>query len=90
MNVHFLSKSTVGKWATGLMAAFVVLLALKMTSIGRLPLPTLVIAVIGIIGFILGVVAFLKYKDRAIMTIITLVLGLLLTIWVLAEIMFPH
>lgn len=93
MKFPLLSTTTMGKWATGLTLAFVVFLAIKMTTLAatiRLPLPTPAIAVIGMVGFIMGLLAFFRDKDRSVMVIITLVIGLLLTIWVGAEIIFPH
>lgn len=94
MKVSLLS-TTMGKWATGFTLAFVVFMALKFSGLGAsmpigLPLPTPAIAVIGMVGFIMGVLAFFEDKDRSVMVIITLVIGLLLTILVAAEIVFPH
>lgn len=90
MRMHLVPNTKAGKWAVGFTLAFIVFLAIQMTTSGALPLPTLVIALLGMIGFIVALVAFIKYKDRAILTLLSLVLGLLLTFWILAEIAFPH
>ena len=93
MKMHFWSKTTAGKWAAGLTLAFIVLMALKMIGLGatiRLPLPTPVLALLGVIGFVMGLIAVIKYKDRAILTLLSIPVGLLIIFWTIAEIAFPH
>ena len=93
MKMQFWSKTKTGQWAAGLTVAFIVLMALKMIGLGatiRLPLPTPVLAVIGVIGFIMGLIAVIKHKDRAILTLLSIPVGLLIIFWTIAEIAFPH
>ena len=93
MKMQFWSKTTAGKWAAGLTLAFIVLMALKMIGLGatiRLPLPTPVLALLGVIGFVMGLIAVIKYKDRAILTLLSIPVGLLIIFWTIAEIAFPH
>ena len=93
MKMQFWSKTTTGKWAAGLTMAFIVLMAIKMTAIGatiRLPLPTPVLALLGVIGFIMGLIAIIKYKDRALLTLLSIPVGIIIIAWTLAEIAFPH
>ncbi|MFY9903126.1 MAG: hypothetical protein WAK52_11050 [Trichococcus sp.] len=93
MKMQLWSKTTTGKWAAGLTLAFVVLMAIKMTALGaviRLPLPTPVLALLGVVGFIMGLIAIIKYKDRAILTFLSIPVGLVIILWTLAEIAFPH
>ncbi|WP_352419190.1 hypothetical protein [Proteiniborus sp.] len=44
----------------------------------RIPIPTPFIAGLGVIGFILGIVSFAKNKDRSILTILSILAGLLI------------
>ena len=93
MKMQFWSKTTTEKWAASLTMAFIVLMAIKMTAIGatiRLPLPTPVLALLGVIGFIMGLIAIIKYKERALLTLLSIPVGLVIILWTLAEIAFPH
>lgn len=90
MKIVFWPKSTAGKWAAILTLAFIVSMILKQITIGLLPLPTPVIAVLGVTGFIVGVISLIKNKERAIMTLVSIPIGLLIIIWTAAEIVFPH
>lgn len=93
MKMQFWSKTTTGKWAAGLTLAFIVLMAIKMTALGniiRLPLPTPVLALMGVIGFVMGLIAIIKYKDRAMLTLLSIPVGLIIIAWTIAEIAFPH
>lgn len=93
MKMQFWSKTTTGKWAAGLTLAFIVLMALKMVGLGaaiRLPLPTPVLALMGVIGFVMGLIAVIKYKDRALLTLLSIPVGLIIIAWTIAEIAFPH
>lgn len=93
MKMQFWSKTITGKWAAGLTLAFVVLMGIKMTALGatmRLPLPTPILALLGVVGFIMGLIAVIKYKDRALLTLLSIPVGLVIIFWTLAEITFPH
>lgn len=90
MKIYLWSKKAMGKWAASLTLLFIVLMSLKMFTLGRLPLPTPFIAGLGVIGFISGIVSFIKNKDRSILTILSIPIGLLIIFWVAAEIAFPH
>ncbi|MDD2494096.1 MAG: hypothetical protein PHE29_02770 [Tissierellia bacterium] len=93
MKIQMCSKTKAGKWAAILTLLFIVLMFLKVFTLGmfiRIPLPTPFIAVLGIIGFIMGVLSFIKNKDRTLFTILSILIGLLLIFWIAAEIAFPH
>lgn len=51
---------------------------------------TTFLAVLGVIGFIMGVIAIIKYKDRALLTLLSIPVGIIIIAWTLAEIAFPH
>lgn len=93
MKIIILSKTKTGKWASLLTLLFIILMAIKVSalaSIIRLPLPTPAIALFGIIGFILGAISIFKNKDRSLLVLLSLAIGLLIILWVAAEIAFPH
>lgn len=89
MRLNFWSKTTVGKWAGILTLLFVGLIAVKLMGL-RLPLPTPFIAGLGLIGFVMGLISIIKDKDRSIMTVLSIPVGLLIIFWTVAEIIFPH
>lgn len=81
-------KTHAGRWAFGLSVAFIVLITVKI--IAFLPLPTFAVAALGLAGFILGIVAIFKNKDRAILTFIAILVGLVIILWTVLEFIFPH
>lgn len=87
------SKAKIGKLSAILTLLFIVLMSIKLSALSvliRLPLPTPIIAVIGVTGFITGIVSIIKNKDRALLTLISIPVGLLIIFWTIAEIAFPH
>ena len=73
--------------------AFIVLMAIKMVGLGaaiRLPLPTPALALMGLVGFIMGLIAIIKYKDRALLMLLSIPVGLVIILWTFAGIAFPH
>lgn len=89
MKIRFWPKERAGKYAVCLIFLFILLLILKFFSY-RIGLPSPVIAVLGVIGFVFGVISMIKYKDRALLTMLAVIIGLLVILWVTAEILFPH
>ncbi len=93
MKTQLWSKSTVGKWAAVLTLLFIVLMSIKISTLAmliRLPLPTPILAVIGVVGFVMGVISIVKNKDRALLTRLSIPVGILIIFWTVAEITFPH
>jgi len=93
MKMQLYSKTTAGKWAGILTLIFIALMIIKLSALAmliRLPLPTPFLAIIGVIGFLLGIISVVKNKDRSILTLLAILIGLLIIIWTAAEIVFPH
>ena len=93
MKIQIWSKTKIGKWTSILTVLFIVFMALKfsaLASIIQFPFPTPLIAGLGVIGFILGVISILKNKDRSLFVLLSIPVGLLIIFWVAAEIAFPH
>jgi len=93
MKVQIWPKTKNRKWAVILTLLFIVLMVLKMSALAtiiRLPFPSPFIAVLGEIGFILGLISIFKNKDRSLFVLLSIPVGLLIIFWVAAEIAFPH
>ena len=56
----------------------------------RIPLPSPAIAVLGLIGLVLSVLALIQHRDRALSLWLSAGLGLVILFWIIAEIVFPH
>lgn len=93
MKIKIWSKTKIGQWASILTLLFIVLMALKLSALAitiRLPFPSPFIALLGVIGFVLGIISIFKNKDRSIFVFLSIPVGLLIIFWVGAEIAFPH
>ncbi len=93
MKMQLYSKTSLGKWAANLTLLFIALMAIKLSALAmliRLPLPTPLLAVIGVIGFLLGIISIVKNKDRAILTLLAIPIGVLIILWTVAEMAVPH
>lgn len=93
MKIQIWSKTKIGKWSSIFTLLFIVLMALKLSPLAnmiRLPLPSPIIAALGVIGFVLGIISILKNKDRSLFVLLSIPVGLLIIIWVTLEIVFPH
>ena len=77
-----------GKWAAGLSIVFIVLMSLKI--MGLMPLPSPAIVALGFIGFVIGIVAIIKNKERSILVFLSIPVGLLIIFWTAAELIYPH
>lgn len=90
MKTQLLPKSKVGIGAAVFSLLFVVIMAMKLlasnTSFNlRIPLPTPAIAVLGVIGLFLGLIAVFKYKDKALFTLLSIPIGTIIVVWFTAE-----
>jgi hypothetical protein len=88
MRLALLPKTAMGKWSVALSIAFIVLIWAKIED--SMPVPTFAIAVLGLAGSILAVTAVLKKKDRSVTFLLPILVGLVLVVWVAAELAFPH
>lgn len=88
MKIPILPKSRLGKWAVGLSIAFVVFIWMKIGGIN--PMPSFFIAALGLAGFFFSITAVIKNKDRAILILAPILVGLVIIMWIIGEIMYPH
>lgn len=86
--MRLLPKTRAGRWALGLSVTFIVLITVKI--IAFLPLPTFAIAALGLAGFIIGIVAIFGNKDKAILNFVPILVGLIIVLWTVGELIFPH
>jgi hypothetical protein len=88
MKIQAVSQKAAGKWAAALTLLFILLITLKVTL--WIPVPTPLIAGFGVAGLIVGIVSFFKNRDRSLLTLLSVLVGLLIVFWAAAEIAFPH
>jgi len=103
MEVHFVPKTTLGKWSVALTVAFIVLFMsfqLLVASGQRggatffsnlaLSVPMLVAGISGVSAFFTGIISIVKRKERSVLVFMATVIGLFVLIFSLGEIIFPH
>ena len=88
MKFTFLPITTLGKWAIGLSILFIILIWAKISY--SIPIPTFAIAAFGIAGFLISIIAIFKNRDKAILNFLPLLVGLIILLWIAAELIFPH
>jgi hypothetical protein len=54
------------------------------------PMPIFAIAALGLAGFVIGILAMFKNKEKSLLVFLSIPLGLLIIFWTAAEIMYPH
>ena len=89
MKIKLWPKAKVGKYAVCFTLLFIILMILKFFTYS-IPLPTPVIVGLGVLGFILGAISMIKSKDRSLITLLSIIIGLLVILWMAGEILFPH
>ena len=89
MKMGLWPKAKAGKYAVCFTLLFSILMILKFFTYS-IPLPTPVIAGVGVLSFIFGTISTIKNKDRSPLTLLSVMVGLLVILWVAGEIIFPH
>lgn len=96
-------KTLLGKWSVYLILVFFVLLTVfyLLVASGQrggatffsnlyLVIPMLCAGLSGVSAFITGIIGIFKYKEHSLIVFITTGIGLLILLYILAEITFPH
>jgi len=78
------SRNIIGKIAIVLTILFIVMIFLKM--MGTIHILTFSIVAIGIIAFVLSIISLLKYKDKSVMNLFSIVVGLLIILIIILQI----
>lgn len=91
MKSKFAPSSKIGVAATALSGLCILLVALKYILPRfhqSISLSMQQVSILGILGFLLGIVAILKMKDKSVLTISSVVFGALIIIWIIAGYLF--
>jgi hypothetical protein len=88
MKLYFSPKTRLDKWSLGLSIVFIIMITLKM--LGFMPLPTFAIAILGVAGSVTSLVAIFINKDKSVLILLPVLIGLIILFWIIAEIVFPH
>lgn len=96
-------RTKLGKWSVSLISAFIVLMLIFYGFIiaGQrggegffdnliLTIPAVLAGACAMASFIIGLIAIIKQRERSAFTYIAAVIGALVTLWIAAEIIFPH
>ena len=96
-------KTILGKWSVGLIGSFIIWMAALFILISSgqrggegffdnlyLTIPGLLSGLSGIAAFIIGLIAIIKQRERAILVFISSFIGFLIFLFILAEVAFPH
>lgn len=104
MKVSFFPETKSGKWSLVFFLAIILLFLFFIIAISifnqrgqetffgnlYLAIPMVMIYISGVLGFITGIISMGKSKKKAIASIISTVLCLVVILYGLAEIVFPH
>ncbi len=103
MRLTILPKTPIGKWSTGLIAAFIVFFVLfqllvlsgqrggdTFFSNPLLTIPVLLAATCGIFALVTGLIGVIGKKERSIIVFLTVLLGFFILAFVVGEIVVPH
>jgi len=103
MKITFMPKTQLGKWSVGLILGFFIFLAFFfiLVELGerggatifsnlKLLIPYSLAVFSAIASFLTGIISVLKKKERSVLVFLSIILGFLILLWVLAELLFPH
>jgi len=96
-------KTKLGKWSVYLIGLFILFLIIFYILIATgqrggdtffsntyLTIPFLLAAVSGVASFIVGPIAIIKQRERSVLVFLSSFVGLLITLFLAAELIFPH
>lgn len=103
MKITFLPKTNLGKWTVGLIVGFFVFLTVffLLIELGerggetifsnlKLTIPYFIAVFLAIASFVVGIISVIKKKERSILVFLSIILGFLILLWVLAVFVFPE
>ena len=96
-------RTIMGKWSTGLIIAFFLFFAvfLILVALGQrgndtffsnltLTIPMLLAEVSGVSALVTGIIGIVKSRERSVLVFLATAIGLVVLIFSLGEILFPH
>jgi hypothetical protein len=103
MKIYFTPKTTLGKWSVALIAAFIVLIISFQFLVGLgqrggetffsallLTVPILTAGIFGVSAFVIGLIGIIRSRERSVIVYLAVTIGLLVLLFGLGEIVFPH
>ncbi len=87
--MRLLPVSGMGKWSVGLSAGFLIHTGMRLSGL-FVPVPSMILAAAGLVGFFLGLYAMIKKKDRSMLVALPVLTGLLIFFMITAELIYPH
>jgi len=103
MKVHFTPKTRLGRWSAWLIVAFIVFFGLFYLFVASgqrggatffsnlfLTVPVVIAAISGIAAFFTGIIGVIKDRERSFLVYLSILIGLIILLYCLAEIIFPH
>ena len=103
MRIAVLPKTSWGKWSVGLIAAFILFLALFLILVlsGQrggetffsnllLTVPMLIAGTCGVAAFVTGLIGIIKSKERSILVYLAILIGFEILVFGLGEFLVPH
>ncbi|NQT31443.1 MAG: hypothetical protein HQ588_03835 [Deltaproteobacteria bacterium] len=103
MRISLKPKSTMGKWSTGLIIAFLLFFAVFLILVASgqrggdtffsnlsLTIPMLLAGVSGVSALVTGIIGIVKSRERSVLVFMATAIGLFVLVFSLGEILFPH
>jgi len=103
MKIYFMPQTRPGRWSAWLIIAFIVFFGLFYLFVATgqrggatffsnlyLAVPVVIAAISGISAFFTGIIGVIKDRERAILVYLAMLIGLIVLLFCLAEIIFPH
>ncbi|MFC1687374.1 hypothetical protein ACFL0L_02250 [Patescibacteria group bacterium] len=96
-------RTTMGKWSVGLIGAFIFFMVVFFVLVESgerggdtffsnlaLTIPILIAGACGVAGFVVGLIAMIRKRERSWLVYIATAIGAFIAFWISAEILFPH
>jgi len=103
MKVYITPKTRLGRWSVWLIVAFIVFFAIFFLFVASgqrggatffsnlfLAVPVVIAAISGISAFFTGIIGVIKDRERSVLVYLAILIGLIVLLYCLAEIIFPH
>jgi len=103
MKINFTPKTHLGKWSIVLIISFFIFLGLFFIFVNlgerggdtffsnlKLTIPMLIAGISGVGCFFTGIISVFKNKEKSVLVFLSIILGFLILLWILAEVLFPH
>ena len=103
MKITFIPKTHLGKWSVGLIISFLFFLGVFFIFVNsgetggdtifsnlKLLIPYSIAVISAVASFFTGIISVFKNKEKSVFVFLSIILGFLVLLWILAEVLFPH